>query len=94
MAPLLPDDASVARADEKQPSLMAVGLYDGTVAVYDLSRKTGRDKPIHASTAKTGKHTDPVWQVQWHADDIDKNKNFSSVSSDGRVTTWTIVGSA
>jgi dynein intermediate chain 1 len=34
---------------------------------------------------------DPVWQVQWHADDVDKNRTFSSVSSDGRVTTWTLV---
>lgn len=75
------------------PSLLAVGMYDGSVAVYDLSRKKGRKKPIYKCTAKTGKHTDPVWQVSWHADDVDGNKNFSSVSSDGRITNWTIVKS-
>jgi len=39
----------------------------------------------------TGKHIDPVWQLQWHADDVDGNLNFTSVSSDGRVTSWTLV---
>lgn len=42
-------------------SLLAVGLYDGTVLVYDVRNKINR--PIFASTVKTGKHTDPVWQV-------------------------------
>jgi len=36
-------------------SLLAVGLYDGTVAVYDVQTK--QNKPIFQSTTKTGKHT-------------------------------------
>lgn len=32
-----------------------------------------------------------VQQVKWHSDDVDNNRNFTSVSSDGRVTSWTIV---
>ena len=43
------------------PHLLAIGLYDGSVCVYDL-RQDGTD-PVFRSTAKTGKHTDPVWQV-------------------------------
>ena len=43
------------------------------------------------STAKNGKHTDPVWQVRWQKDDLDNNLNFYSVSSDGRVVQWTLV---
>lgn len=31
------------------------------------------------------------YQVKWQNDDIDKNHNFFSVSSDGRVVSWTIV---
>lgn len=38
-----------------------------------------------------GKHTDPVWQVRWQKDDLDNNLNFFSVSSDGRVVSWTLV---
>ncbi|XP_060746289.1 dynein, axonemal, intermediate chain 1, paralog 2 [Tachysurus vachellii] len=69
--------------------LVAVGFYDGNVAVYNL--KEDRDQPVYKSTAKSGKHTDPVWQVKWQNDDIDKNHNFFSVSSDGRVVSWTLV---
>jgi len=43
------------------PFLVAVGLYDGSVAVYDL--KQGTNNPVYKSTTKSGKHTDPVWQV-------------------------------
>ena len=44
-----------------QPYLVCVGFYDGSVAVFNVV--TGRKEPLHRSTAKTGKHTDPVWQV-------------------------------
>ena len=39
----------------------------------------------------SGKHTDPVWQVRWQKDDLDNNLNFFSVSSDGRVVSWTLI---
>eukprot|EP01135_Chromosphaera_perkinsii_P007948 Nk52_evm20s1073 gene=Nk52_evmTU20s1073 len=77
--------------NSQHPSLIAVGLYDGSVAIYDLQKKS--PKPIAQSTTKSGKHTDPVWQVAWQEDDLDKNLNFFSVSSDGRVTSWTLVKS-
>ena len=36
--------------------------------------------------------TIPVWlQVKWQKDDLDNNLNFFSVSSDGRVVSWTLV---
>lgn len=43
--------------------LVAVGFYDGHVAVYDL-KKRGEEEPVYKSTAKMGKHTDPVWEVR------------------------------
>lgn len=69
-------------------SLLAVGCYDGSVMVFDVRSKT--NKPLFQSTAKTGKHTDPVWQVHWQEEDLAKNLNFFSISSDGRVTLWTL----
>ncbi|KAJ1094197.1 hypothetical protein NDU88_007275 [Pleurodeles waltl] len=71
------------------PYLLAVGFYDGNVALYNL-KKPGL-LPNYKSSAKTGKHTDPVWQVRWQKDDLDNNLNFFSVSSDGRVVSWTLV---
>ena len=41
--------------------LVAVGFYDGSVAVYNVQEKV--QDPIYKSTANNGKHTDPVWQV-------------------------------
>ncbi|KAM9801442.1 dynein intermediate chain 2, ciliary-like [Neosynchiropus ocellatus] len=69
--------------------LVAVGLYDGYVAVYNL-RKKGTD-PVYKSTPETGKHTDPVWEVRWQADDMANNPTFCSISADGRVVSWTLV---
>ncbi|XP_051960947.1 dynein, axonemal, intermediate chain 1, paralog 2 isoform X2 [Xyrauchen texanus] len=69
--------------------LVAVGCYDGCVAVYNL--KEEGQEPVYKSTAITGMHTNPVWQVKWQKDDLDNNHNFFSVSSDGRVVSWTLV---
>lgn len=43
------------------PYLLAVGFYDGNVAIYNL--KKPHSQPSYKSSAKAGKHTDPVWQV-------------------------------
>lgn len=67
-------------------ALLAVGCYDGTVLVYDIRKK--KNKSIYVSTIKTGKHTDPVWQVCWQEEDLAKELNFFSISSDGRVANW------
>ncbi|XP_073511212.1 dynein axonemal intermediate chain 1 [Phyllobates terribilis] len=71
------------------PYLVAAGFYDGNVAIFNL--KSDSPQPKCASSAKSGKHTDPVWQVKWQKDDLDKNLNFFSVSSDGRVVSWTLI---
>ncbi|XP_054979979.1 dynein axonemal intermediate chain 1 isoform X2 [Sorex araneus] len=73
------------------PYLVVVGHYDGNVAVYNL--KKPQSQPSFRSSAKSGKHTDPVWQVKWQKDDMDNNLNFFSVSSDGRIVSWTLVKS-
>lgn len=70
----------------QHPALLAVGCYDGTVAVFDVRTKANR--PVYMSTIKTGKHTDPVWQVSWQDEDLAKELNFYSISSDGRVANW------
>jgi len=51
-------------------SLLAVGCYDGTVMVFDVRNKVNR--PIYSSSIRTGKHTDPVWQVHWQEEDLAK----------------------
>lgn len=43
------------------PNLLAVGCYDGAVLIFDVQSRSGA--PLYASNAKSGKHTEPVWQV-------------------------------
>ena len=43
------------------PGMIVVGLSDGNVAVYNMISST--NEPCYQSTAATGKHGDPVWQV-------------------------------
>jgi dynein intermediate chain 1 len=81
-------DAGVCSLDwhPSHPAVLAVGLYDGTVLVYDVRART--KKPIYQSTVRTNKHTDPVWEVRWNNDQTCGTLNFFSISSDGRVSNW------
>ena len=75
----------------QHPSLLAVGCYDGTVLAYDIGN--GTSKPIYSSSLRSGKHSDPVWQVYWHDSGClsnNKELNFYSISSDGKVANWTM----
>lgn len=67
-------------------TLLAVGCYNGNVRIYDI-RKT-KNQPIYVSNIKTGKHTDPVWQVKWQEEEVGGDFNFFSISSDGHVASW------
>lgn len=81
-------DCGVCALDwhKSRPALLAVGLYDGTVLVYDVRSKNR--KPMYTSTVRTKKHTDPVWEVRWNAGEQGGIFSFNSVSSDGRIATW------
>lgn len=69
-------------------NLLAVGCYDGSVAVFDV--RATSNAPLYLATVQSGKHSEPVWQVFWQADELQKDLQFVSISSDGRVTLWTL----
>ena len=74
---------------QNHPSLVVVGCYDGTVSVYDI--RNGSNKPVYLSSIRSGKHSDPVWQVRWCVDrSSNEAMNFYSISSDGKVAIWTM----
>ena len=75
-----------------KPNLLCCGCYDGSVLVFDVQKRS--KTPVYCSTVKSGKHTDPVWQVAWQdGDDHSKELSFVSVSSDGRVASWSLLTS-
>jgi len=71
----------------KNGNILAIGLYDGTVAIYDVM--TRQQNAAMESTHSSGKHSDPVWKMRWieQVPDMDK---LITISTDGRVTMWSI----
>lgn len=47
-------------------SLLLAGYYDGSVAIYDITRSAERN-PLYVSQNPQQKHYDSVWHVQWCA---------------------------
>ncbi|TRY60448.1 hypothetical protein DNTS_028893 [Danionella cerebrum] len=62
---------------EQLSHLVAVGLYDGCVSVYDLRKRS--ELPIYCSIASSGKHTGAVWQHELVFTDIIKLPAVDSV---------------
>jgi len=68
------------------PSILAVGLYDGSIGIYDTRDKD--TEPIMKADFDTGQHTDPVWKVKW-VDFGDRGETLVSISTDSKVVRWT-----
>lgn len=74
------------------PQLLAVGMRDGAVAVYDVRRDDHGilAAPVLDSENTPGKHMEPVWQVQWINKGIERGESLVSISTDGRVVEWSM----
>jgi len=72
----------------QSPNILAVGLYDGTIAIFDVKSKQGL--PSMQSDVSTGRHSDPVWKVRWLDRGPERDEPLVSISTDGRVTQWSI----
>ncbi|XP_062586198.1 dynein axonemal intermediate chain 4-like isoform X3 [Saccostrea cucullata] len=74
------------------PNLLAVGMYDGGVAIYNVA--SNKDEPIIDNFHTPGKHTAPVWHIKWIEKERGSGEETSevvvSISTDGRVTQWSI----
>ncbi|KAJ7286635.1 hypothetical protein O6H91_Y326200 [Diphasiastrum complanatum] len=71
------------------PSLLAVGFYNGNVAVYD-ARNMKELEPVMQTSVSSGKHNDPVWKLEWIDSASDHGESIVSISTDGRVTQWSL----
>ncbi|KAM7415026.1 hypothetical protein PAMA_019718 [Pampus argenteus] len=74
------------------PDQLAVGMYDGTVAIYSVYNRD--NKTCVANSSKCSKkHLHPVWQVNWTKQEMrlsgeERVEALVSVSADGRITKW------
>lgn len=73
----------------KYPYLVAIGMYDGNVAVYNL--QVNVKEPIYISNSVSGKHAECVWEIKWGPDMTDGEINFYTISSDGKVFNWVLM---
>jgi dynein intermediate chain 1 len=71
---------------QKQFSYLVAGMYDGTVAVFDIKQKI--KIPIITCDIRLQRHMDPVWQVKWYGISEHDEFVFYSISSDGKVIRW------
>ncbi|XP_066453759.1 dynein axonemal intermediate chain 4 isoform X2 [Eleutherodactylus coqui] len=74
------------------PNLLAVGMYNGTVAIYNVQNKD--NVPVLDSSDNPNKHSCPVWQVKWIEQDNnlgeDRGEILVSICADGRIARWHI----
>jgi len=85
------DGATSCDFSKRNPNLLAVGLFNGNVAVFNVTRKAST--PLTDSMDSTAKHLGPVWSVKWverERGTEDREEVLISISHDGRVVQWTI----
>lgn len=71
-----------------RPSLIAAGLLDGSVLLYDTSRsRESIEIPVAESSFIHGRHQQPVNAVKWMTNQ-GRYEKLISCSSDGRVMQW------
>ncbi|KAI4793720.1 hypothetical protein KUCAC02_032536 [Chaenocephalus aceratus] len=73
------------------PGQLAVGMLDGTLAIYNVQRRNITCLTDSSECHK--KHLHPVWQVSWTKQEMalsgeDRVEALVAVSADGRVTKW------
>ncbi|KAM4642171.1 LOW QUALITY PROTEIN: dynein axonemal intermediate chain 4 [Discoglossus pictus] len=78
---------------EANPNLLAVGLYNGTIAIYNVQNK--EDAPVLDSSDNPKGHAAPIWQLKWIMQDKPslgevKGEILVAISADGRITKWRI----
>jgi len=87
----LPDSVTAVDFSTASPNLLAVGLANGTILIYNICRND--DQPIVDSVDNETKHLGVVWSLKWTERERgteEKKEVLISTSSDGTVVQWTI----
>ncbi|XP_024908248.1 dynein axonemal intermediate chain 4 isoform X3 [Cynoglossus semilaevis] len=75
------------------PGQLAVGMSDGTIAVYNVQNLQNQESGVISSSECPNKHSGPVWQLRWTQQELsftgeDKQEVLVSASADGRISRW------
>jgi hypothetical protein len=75
----------------QNPMILAVGLSNGDVNIYDVKREgSSWGVPIESSAGMDGCHLEPVWQLKWIIKGAERLETLVSISTDGRVLEWNL----
>ncbi|XP_021702168.1 WD repeat-containing protein 78 [Aedes aegypti] len=72
---------------KKTPQLLAVGLYDGSVQIWDIMDNSQR--PVGVSERKSSPGFEPIWDIEWIESDDDKDEILTA-SQDGTIMKYTL----
>ena len=73
----------------KNFEILAVGLHDGKVLLYDIAMQVSFSSPMLDSAFSPGRHMSAVSKLQWVVDTHqDASEQLVSVSVDGRILKW------
>ncbi len=75
----------------KKPELIAVGLYDGRVLLFDTISQPSFSAPFLDSALLPGRHMAAVSEIRWVVDRHQGSpEKLISISVDGRVLQWSL----
>ena len=75
----------------QKPQMLAVGLMDGRILVYDTSSQNDSSVPLLESVYSPGRHMSAVSELIWVTEGHqDLSEKLVSVSIDGRVLEWSL----
>ncbi|XP_058461596.1 dynein axonemal intermediate chain 4 [Malaya genurostris] len=71
----------------RTPQLLAIGLYDGSVHIQDITDDS--QVPVGVSERRTSPGFEPVWDIEWIDSDSDKDEILTA-SQDGTIMKYTL----
>lgn len=86
-----PYSVTAVEFSRQNPMILAVGLSNGDVNIYDIRREGNNwSVPIESSAGMQGSHMEPVWQLKWIVKGVERLETLVSISTDGRVLEWNL----
>jgi dynein intermediate chain 4, axonemal len=84
----LPSGVTALDFSSHHPNLLAVGLMDGSISIFDVHKEEHYNEPILDTSNLAGRHSDPVWQLKWVDKGMEQREGLVSISTDGRIMEW------
>ncbi|XP_039442388.1 dynein axonemal intermediate chain 4 [Culex pipiens pallens] len=72
---------------KRTPQLLAIGLYDGSVQIRDITDNS--QVPVGVSERRTSPGFEPIWDIEWIESEDDKDEILTA-AQDGTIMKYTL----